>query len=128
MVDASVVVELLLQTADAHRVASAVLHGRDSLHAPHLLDVEVSQVIRRYALRGDISEEHGRDALDLLVRMPIRRYPHGPLIQRIWELRHNVTAYDAAYVALADALGAQLVTRDSRLAERWPGSAEIRLI
>jgi predicted nucleic acid-binding protein len=86
------------------------------LHAPHLLDVEAAQVIRRYAANGDIDDERGRLALDDLADFPLRRYPHDVLLPRIWSLRNNLTAYDAAYIALAEALDAPLLTRDRRLA------------
>jgi predicted nucleic acid-binding protein len=94
----------------------------DSLHAPHLLDVEVAQVLRRYSVAGNITPERGRQALTDLVDFPIHRSPHDVLLPRIWELRHNVTAYDAAYLALAEALAAPLVTCDARLASA-PGHA-----
>lgn len=116
VVDASAVVELLLRTPDAARVEAAVLARGEALHAPHLLDVEVTQVLRRYAARGEITEARGTISLEILVRLPIRRHAHTPLLDRIWALRANVTAYDAAYVALAERLGARLVTRDAKLA------------
>jgi len=72
--------------------------------------------LRRFALRGELGAERGREALEDLADLGLRRYPHRRLLPRIWELRHNLTAYDAAYVALAEALGAPLVTRDRRLA------------
>jgi len=87
-----------------------------TLHAPHLIDVEAAQVIRRFAANGDVDAERGRAALADLVDFPLRRYPHDFLLPRIWELRHNLTAYDAAYVALAETLDAPLLTRDHRLA------------
>jgi predicted nucleic acid-binding protein len=72
--------------------------------------------LRRFAVRGELDAERGRAALEDLADLGLRRYPHRRLLPRIWELRHNLTAYDAAYVALAEALGAPLVTRDRRLA------------
>lgn len=92
----------------------------ETLHAPHLFDVEVLQALRGLALGGLISESRSRRALKALLDMRVTRYPHGPLAARIWELRNNLTAYDAAYVALAEALGAPLVTTDGGLA-RSPG-------
>ena len=88
----------------------------ETLHAPHLLDLEVLQVLRRYAAAGEISAERAREALDDLAAFRLRRWAHEPLTLRIWDLRQNLTAYDAAYVALAEALGAPLLTRDRRLA------------
>ena len=87
-----------------------------TLHAPHLLDVEVAQVLRRLVANGHIGGDRGRAALDALVLLPFNRYPHDALLPRIWELRNNMTAYDAAYIALAESLGAPLLTRDKKLA------------
>jgi predicted nucleic acid-binding protein len=92
----------------------------DSLHAPQLLDLEVLQVLRRYTLQGKLAEKAAQRALELLADLRVSRYAHLPLLGRIWELRANVTAYDAAYIALAEALGAPLLTLDARLA-RAPG-------
>lgn len=115
VVDASVVIEMLLRTDDAEAVEARVLVPSEALHAPQLLDVEVAQVIRRYAQRGEITAARGALALGILRRMPVRRHAHESLLDRIWELRTNLTAYDAAYVALAEALGATLITRDAAL-------------
>ena len=92
----------------------------ETLHAPHLFDVEVLHALRGLALGGLISENRSRYALKALSDMRLTRYPHGPLVARIWDLRGNLTAYDAAYVALAEALDAPLVTTAGRLA-REPG-------
>ena len=92
----------------------------ETLHAPHLFDVEVLYALRGLALGGLISENRSRHAVKALSDMRVTRYPHGPLAPRIWDLRDNLTAYDAAYVALAEALDAPLVTMDGRLS-RAPG-------
>ncbi len=86
------------------------------LHAPHLIDVEVAQVLRRYVNRGQLGEHHAAAALDDLRDLALERYPHHLFLPRIWDLRDNVTAYDAAYLALAEALDAPLLTCDRRLA------------
>jgi predicted nucleic acid-binding protein len=98
-----------------------------TLHAPHLLDVEVAQVIRRYAANGEIDSDRGRAAVADLADFPLHRYPHDVLLPRIWELRNNLTAYDAVYVALAEALDAPLLTRDRRLAAAAGHDVRIRL-
>lgn len=116
VVDASALLEVLLRTPAAEAVERRLFaEPRQTLHAPHLLDVEVAQVLRRYAANGEIDEQRGRAALADLTDFPIRRYPHDFLLPRVWSLRSNFTAYDAVYVALAEALHAQLLTRDQRL-------------
>ena len=126
--DASVVLELLLRTPASPAVEARLLDSGETLHAPHLLDVEVAQVLRRYAARNEISAARGRLGLELLSRLPITRYPHEPLLPRIWALRTNLTAYDAAYVALAEGLGATLLTRDERLSTATGSRAKIELV
>jgi predicted nucleic acid-binding protein len=126
--DASVIIEMLLRTESAARIEDRLLDPRESLHAPHLLDLEVAQVLRRYVARGEMRPERGRLAVELLAKFPITRYSHEPLMSRIWSLRHNLTAYDAAYVALSEGLGAALLTRDARIADATGHRAEIELI
>jgi predicted nucleic acid-binding protein len=128
VVDASAVVDLLLVTAAAPQLADRLLRTGVSLHAPHLLDVEVIQAIRRYALSGEIPARRGEEAVSDLLDLPIHRHPHDLLAPRIWELRRSVTAYDAAYVALAEALDAPLVTRDGKLARSHGHRARIELV
>jgi predicted nucleic acid-binding protein len=98
------------------------------LHVPHLLDIEVAQVIRRYAPNGEIDSERGRAALADLADFSISRYPHDFLLPRVWDLRNSLTAYDAVYVALAEALDAPLLTRDKRLATARGHHALIELV
>lgn len=105
-----------MQTPAARRVSQVIFAANESLYAPHLIDLEVAQVLRRYARSAVISPERGAEALRDLAEFPITRYPHCELLPRIWEMRHHVTAYDAAYLALAEALEARLVTRDRALA------------
>jgi predicted nucleic acid-binding protein len=116
VVDASALLEILLRTPAGDDVEDRLFAPGKTLHAPHLIDIEAAQVIRRYTANGDIDAERGRLALDDLADFPLRRYPHDFLLSRIWSLRNNLTAYDAAYVALAEALDAPLLTRDRRLA------------
>ena len=128
VVDASALIEVLLNTADAPRLAERLFAEGETLHAPHLLDVEVAQVLRRYVLSRLFGAERGVEALEDLADFPIARYSHQPFLPRIWELRHNVTAYDAAYLALAEALAAPLVTRDAKLASATGHQARIELM
>src|ERR1700693_1074453 len=116
VVDASAILEALLRTPAAIEVERRLFDSSQTLHAPHLLDVEVAQVVRRYAANGEIDVERGRMALVDLTDLPLHRYPHDFLLPRVWDLRNNLTAYDAMYVALAEALDAPLLTRDKRLA------------
>lgn len=101
---------------------------RETLHAPHLLDVEVAQVLRRYALAGEVEPRRCAEALEDLAAFAITRYPHDFLIPGVWELRGNLSACDAAYVALAEALDAPLLTRDRRLAGAPGHAARIALL
>ena len=128
VVDASALLEALLRTSSAKAVEDRLFAPRQTLHAPHLLDVEVAQVIRRYAANGEIDGERGGMALADLADFPLRRYPHDFLLPRIWGLRNNLTAYDAAYVALAEALEAPLLTRDRRLAAAAGHFAQVDLV
>jgi len=117
VIDASALLEVLLRTPSAQAAETHLFEEpRQTLHAPHLLDVEVAQVLRRYAAMGEIDDQRGTEALADLADFPIRRYPHDFLLTRVWTLRNNFTAYDAVYVALAEALNARLLTRDQRLA------------
>ena len=111
---------MLLGLDHADAVIERAFSKDETLHAPHLLDVEVAQVVRRYWRAGDVSAARGEEALRDLADLPIHRYPHEPLLGRMWQLRSNVTAYDAAYIALAEGLGAELLTLDKALA-RIPG-------
>jgi predicted nucleic acid-binding protein len=128
VVDASALLEALLRTPVAKVLDERLFDRRETLHAPHLLDIEVAQVIRRYAVNGEISGECGRMALADLAGFPIHRYPHDFLLPRIWDLRNNLTAYDAAYIALAEALKAPLLTRDQRLAAAPGHHARVELV
>ena len=128
VVDASALLEVLLRTPAATAVESRLFAAGETLHAPHLLDVEVAQVLRRYVALGQIDAARAREALDDLADFPFRRYPHDLLLPRIWDLRHNLTAYDAAYVALAEALDAALITRDERLAGAPGHRARVEVI
>jgi predicted nucleic acid-binding protein len=128
VVDASVLLEVLLRTPAAARIEARLFGSRESLHVPHLLDLEVAQVLRRYVLRGEMSAARGEASIDLLGQFPIHRHAHEPLIARIWALRANLTAYDAAYVALAEGLDATLLTRDGAMASASGHRATVELL
>jgi len=128
VVDASAVLEALLRTPGAASVEGRLFDPGETLHAPHLIDVEVAQVLRRYARTGEADAERCRAALADMADFPLARYPHDILLPRIWELRDNLTAYDAVYIALAEALDAPLLTRDRRLAAAPGHGARVELV
>ena len=121
VVDTSAILGVLVGRPEASSLGDRIRSDGD-LHAPHLLDVEFQHGLRRLALSGAISEDRAADARMDFADLTIVRYPHVSLADRMWELRHNVTAYDAAFIALAETLGVPLVTCDARLA-RAPGHA-----
>ena len=116
VLDASAAVDWMLQTAAGLRIEKRIYARNEALHAPHLLDLEVGQVLRRLVRETVISARRADEAIEDLVDLRVTRYPHFVFLPRIWQLRHNLSAYDAAYVVLAEKLGATLVTRDARLA------------
>jgi predicted nucleic acid-binding protein len=122
VLDASAAVDWLLQTPAGQHIEKRIYSRNETLHAPHLIDLEVTQVLRRLALQGVVSVHRANEAVHDLLDLRITRYPHLVLLPRVWQLRHNFSAYDAAYIALAEKLGAALVTRDARLASA-PGHA-----
>jgi len=128
ILDASAVVELLLGSAKGRQVATLIEDPSYSLDVPHLIDVEVAQALRRYVRSGDLLESDAVMALGLLASLDLSRHSHEPLLERVWELRGNLTAYDAVYVALAEALNATLVTCDGRLAKAPGLRARLHLV
>jgi len=115
VLDASAILEFLRCTPAGRAVGRHLAPPDESLHAPHLVDLEVAQVLRRYVLNGILEPGEARDALDVFLALDIERHAHDLLLDRIWELSGNVSAHDAAYVALAEALDAPLITHDARL-------------
>lgn len=127
VVDASAVIDVLLQT-DRGRALERRLFGAGLLNAPHLIDVEVTQVLRRYTLRGSVAAPRAEAALRDFSDLRIERYPHHLFLGRIWQLRENATACDAAYLALAEALDAPLLTTDRKLASVPGHGARVEVV
>ena len=115
VLDASVVVELLSNGALADSVRRDLTGSGESLIVPHLLDVEVASALRKLVAGKRLDSHRSEEFLVGLALLPAERYSHIPLLGRIWELRHNFTAYDAAYIALAEATDSVLYTSDEKL-------------
>jgi predicted nucleic acid-binding protein len=128
VIDASAVLELVLRTDRGKKVESRALLSEESLHAPHLLDVEVTQALRRLVQLKEITAVRAKQALDDHAAVHIRRANHKDMLERVWELRHCVTAYDATYVALAEILDAPLLTCDAKLARSHGHRATVELL
>ena len=112
VLDASAALELLLGTPKGRTIADLIRNPETSLHAPHLLDIEVAQVLRRLVRQRELSSSSAAAALQDLADLDLERHGHVAHLARIWDLRDNLTAYDAVYVALAEALDATLLTCD----------------
>ena len=119
VIDASAAIEWVLQTPKGAQIEVRIFRKAGEsprLHAPHLLDVEVAQVLRRHVAKGLVSEARGQTALEDFLQIPLLRYPHDVLLPRVWELRKNLTAYDAVYVALAEVFEMSFLTCDANIA------------
>ena len=127
VLDASAAVDWLLQTPSGQRIENRIYSRNETLHTPHLLDLEVTQVLRRLVRQGVVPVHRADEAVRDLLDLRITRYPAFVLLPRIWQLRHNFSAYDAAYIVLAETLGAALVTRDARLASASGHAAPVEL-
>ena len=128
VLDASALLELLLGTDRGRTIAARIADPAVGLHAPHLADVEVAQALRRYVREGEIEPSSAAAALEDLRALDLERHSHEPILGRVWALREDLTAYDAVYVALAEALDSTLLTCDGRLS-RAPGlSRRIELV
>lgn len=128
VLDASAVVELLLDTATGRRVSTLIADAEMGLHVPHLLDVETISTLRRFAREGIVDDEEAEAAIDDLLALDLQRHSHEGLLERVWALRKNVSAYDAIYVALAEALNATLITCDGRLARASATPARVEVV
>jgi predicted nucleic acid-binding protein len=116
VLDASAAVDWLLQTPAGQRIEQRIYARNDTLHTVYLLDVEFAQVLRRLVREGTLARKRAEEAMEDLIAVRVTRYAPVLLLNRIWQLRQNLTAYDAAYVALAEELEAPLITRDQRIA------------
>ena len=128
VVDASALLEFLLQTPLGTRVEARLFRDHDELHSPHLADVEVTQGLRRLVRTGEVSPDRAADVMADLADFDLHRHPHLDLLTRAWKLRDNISAYDAMYVALAEAIEATMVTCDSPLAKAPGHHARIEVI
>jgi predicted nucleic acid-binding protein len=128
VIDASAVLELLLRTDKGIKVQERALVTRESLHAPHLIDIEVTQTLRRLVHLKEINAARGKQALEDYLALSLKRAEHKELLGRVWALRDSVTAYDAAYVVLAEILDAPLFTCDAKLARSHGHEARIELL
>jgi len=128
VVDASALLEFLLQTSLGARVEARLFGEEDELHAPHLLDVEIAQGLRRLVRSGEVSSGRAEEAIADLADLDLHRHAHLDLLDRAWKLRDNISAYDAMYVALAEAIEAPIVTCDSPLAKTPGHRARIEVI
>lgn len=128
VVDASALLEFLLQTPLGIRVEGRLFRHVDEFHAPHLVDVEVVQGLRRLVRTGEVSSGRAAEAVTDFAELDLHRHPHVDLLGRAWKLRDNLSAYDAMYVALAEGINAPVVTCDGPLAKAPGHRARIELI
>lgn len=128
VVDASVLVNALADDSDAGDTARLRLARDPSLHAPHVIDLEVLSVLRRAHRAGGLDERRATMARRDLRALPVQRYGHEGFADRVWELKDTVTPYDAVYIALAEVLGCVLVTADGRLSRASGPRCEIEVV
>ena len=119
VLDTSAMVEFLVGTDSIAESIRALSTG-EKLAAPHAIDLECASTLRGLVNGNKLPPDEGERALQLLARMSLKRYAHTPLLPRIWQLRHNMWPCDAAYVALAESLGVEFVTLNSKI-EKVPG-------
>lgn len=127
VVDASFIIDFLIE-ALPQPAKKRFLFRRAQLHAPHLIDLEIVNAFRREVLAGELEESLAFRLLRGIPLLPVLRHRHDAYVARIWAFRHNVTANDAAYVALAEGLDCPLVTRDAKLAKAVQGQIAVELV
>lgn len=128
VIDASVAVDVVRRTSDASKLEGRLYAATAPFHAPAVIDLEVAHALCAVERRGQLSRAGTEAAFTAFRTFALARHGHATLLDRIWELRHNVTAYDASYVALAEVLGATLLTRDARLAAAPGVRARVEVI
>lgn len=129
VVDASALAHVLLRTPESQELEERLAaEPRGELHAPHLIDLEIAHVLRRFVIMSEIDSDRGQAALAILADLGVVRHAHHVFLARVWALRNNFTAYDAVYVALAEALDAPLLTRDRRLATAAKQHIRVELV
>ena len=128
VLDASAAIDWLLRTSAGITIDQRIYSRSESVHVPHVLDLEVAQVLRRFVREGSLSSGRADEALQDLMLARFTRYPHLQLLPRIWQLRHNLTAYDGAYISLAELLNVPLITRDRRMSSASGHHAQIEVL
>jgi predicted nucleic acid-binding protein len=128
VLDASVMVDLLIKDDPQTAHIRTRLAGELDVHAPHLVDAEVTHALRGLVLRDRLAAARARRAIRRFAVLPLTRWPQTPLLSRVFALRDQLTAYDATYVALAEGLGATLLTRDARMAKAGGHRARIEVV
>jgi predicted nucleic acid-binding protein len=127
VIDASALLELLQVTEKGVRIYRRIMQTKTDLHAPHLIDLEVAQVLRKLVTLGFMEKARAEEALLDMASLEIHRHSHSAMLSRIWDLRHNLTAYDAAYVVLAEVLEAPLLTCDRGMSVAAGTAVQIEL-
>lgn len=128
VIDASALLEFLLQTSLGRRVEARIHRNDDEWHSPHLVDVEVTQGLRRLVRQGEVTPDRALDVIADLADLDLHRHGHVDLLTRAWKFRDNITAYDAVYLVLAEALDATILTCDAPLAQAPGHRARLELI
>lgn len=126
VLDASAALDVLTGSSGARAIESRIKEER--IHVPHLIDIEITHVLRKHVALGAMTSTRAEAALALWLATDLDRHPHDTMLARIWQLRPALTAYDATYVALAEALAVPLITCDGRLARSHGHSARIEWV
>jgi predicted nucleic acid-binding protein len=127
VIDTSAAIDWMLQTPTGQRIAHRIFSRGETLHTVHLLDLEFLQVLRRLVRERTLTARRAEEAIEDMSAVRVTRYAPSPLLKRIWQLRSNLSAYDASYVALAEELKAPLITRDRRIAAAPGHSASVEV-